>query len=97
MVSGERLEGSEGGRKVEFIMSRKERGEEGEEGRAYVADKGLRMSRKEGAEDVAEGEGFMSRKETYVAKGEDFMSRKDRGGEAERGWRGLRGKEGRVP
>ena len=45
MVSGERLEGSKGGRKVEFIMSQKERGEEMEEGRAYVAEKGEHMSR----------------------------------------------------
>ena len=58
MVSGERLEESEGGRKGEFIMSRKERGEEVEEGRAYVADKGLRMSRKEGR--TAEGSSWES-------------------------------------
>ena len=41
MVSGERLEGSKGGRKGGFIMLQKERGEEGEEGRAYVVEKGL--------------------------------------------------------
>ena len=41
-VGGERGESL---RKKEFIMSRKERGEEGEEGRAYVAEKGEHMSR----------------------------------------------------
>ena len=80
MVSGERLEGSKGGRKVEFIMSQKERGEEMEEGRAYVAEKGLRMSQKEGADENDEGrEGGRERGEEG---GEEFMWRMEsEGGE----------------